>query len=96
MIQSFTVLSGIKPIKKYYRETCGNYATGVMNGYLLFAPKCKAVQYDYIRFNFQYELRDNSNNSIFLHNVEEERDLGIQFESSLKFNKHVLDVVNKT
>ena len=60
------------------------------------APKCKAVQYGYIRFNFQYEMRDDSNNSIFLPNVEEERDLGVRFESSLKFNKHVLDVVNKT
>ena len=41
-------------------------------------------------------MRDDSSNSTFLPNVDEERDLGVQFESSLKFNKQVFDVVNKT
>ena len=36
-------------------------------------------------------MRDDTNNSTFLPNVEDERDLGVRFESSLKFNKHVLD-----
>ena len=47
------------------------------------APKCKAVKYGYIRFNFQYEMRDFSNNSIFLPYVEEERDLVVRFERYL-------------
>lgn len=41
-------------------------------------------------------MRDNSNNRISLPDVEVEKDLGVKFESSLKFNKQVLDVVNRT
>ena len=40
--------------------------------------------------------RYSSNTIITLPSVEEEKDLGVKFESSLKFNKQVLDVVNRT
>ena len=59
-------------------------------------PKCKSIQFGYVKHAFQYEMRDSSNTIITLPSVEEEKDLGVKFESSLKFNKQVLDVVNRT
>ena len=41
-------------------------------------------------------MRDSSNTIITLSSVEEEKDLGVKFESCLKFNKQMLDVVNRT
>ena len=60
-------------------------------------PKCKCVQFGYVRHTFNYAMRDsNSNTTMDLPIVDEERDLGIVFQSNLKFNKHVVNIVNRT
>ena len=58
-------------------------------------PKCKAIQYGYIRYENVYQLRDQDNIVLDIPAAEEEKDLGITFEKSLKFDKHVLNVVNR-
>ncbi|MEW8545747.1 MAG: reverse transcriptase family protein [Candidatus Thiodiazotropha sp.] len=58
-------------------------------------PKCKAVQYGNIRLEHTYQMRDSSHEIIDIPTVSEEKDLGITFEKSLKFNKHVVNVVNR-
>ena len=59
-------------------------------------PKCKAIQYGYIRHETVYQMRDQNNVVFDIPSSEEEKDLGITFEKSLKFNKlHVLNVVNR-
>ena len=52
-------------------------------------PKCKAIQYGYIRYENVYQLRDQDNIVLDIPAAEEEKDLGITFEKSLKFDKHV-------
>ena len=42
-----------------------------------------------------YQLRDQDNIVLDIPAAEEENDLGITFEKSLKFDKHVLNVVNR-
>ena len=59
-------------------------------------PKCKALQYGYIRLEHTYQMRDSGNEIIDIPTESEEKDLGILFEKSLKFNKHVLNVVNRS
>ena len=57
--------------------------------------KCKTIQYGYVRYEIVYQLRDQNNEVFDIPSCEEEKDLGIIFEKSLKFNKHVLNVVNR-
>jgi len=59
-------------------------------------PKCKSVNYGLIKHEYQYSMRDSQNNNVDLPSCSEEKDLGIWFENSLKFNKHVQNVVNRT
>ena len=40
-------------------------------------------------------MRDLDNVVFDIPSSEEEKDLGVVFENSLKFNKHVLNVVNR-
>ena len=56
MTRSFTDLSGVKPIKKYYRETCGNYVIGVMNGYLLFLLQ-NVKQYNMVTYDLIFNMK---------------------------------------
>ena len=58
-------------------------------------PKRKAIQYGYVRYEIVYQLRDKNNDVFGIPLCEEKKDLGIIFEKSLKFNKHVLNVVNR-
>ena len=58
-------------------------------------PTCKALQYGYIRHEHTYQMRDSGNEIIDIPTASEEKDLGILLEKSLKFNKHVLNVVNR-
>lgn len=59
-------------------------------------PKCKVVQYGTNIIEFIYKMRDN--NTGLLKNlpcVEEEKDLGIKFSNTLKFDNHISMAVNK-
>ena len=58
--------------------------------------KCKTVQFGNVKHNCIYRMRDSKNTMIDLPIAEEEKDLGVTFEKSLKFNKHVMEVVNRT
>ena len=60
-------------------------------------PKCKAIQYGYVRFEKTYQMRDQDNVTFDIPSAEDEKDLGILFDKTLKFNKRdiVLNVVNR-
>ena len=58
-------------------------------------PKCKFLQYGHVRLEHTYQMRAARNEIIDIPSATEEKDLGIIFEKSLKFNKHVLNVVNR-
>ena len=58
-------------------------------------PKCKVLQYGHVRLEHTYQMRAARNEIIDIPSATEEKDLGIIFEKSLKFNKHVLNVVNR-
>ena len=47
-------------------------------------PKCKAIQYGYVRYEIVYQLRDQNNDVFDIPSCEEEKDLGIIFDKSLK------------
>jgi len=57
--------------------------------------KCKVVSYGNKRHDFSYTLLDNTGNRHNLTNEEGEKDLGIKFNSSLKFDEHINLTVNK-
>ena len=64
----------------------------------IFVPKCKAIQYGYVRFEKKkqqqtYQMRDQDNVTFDIPSAEDEK--GILFDKTLKFNKHVLNVVNR-
>ena len=84
-------------IRRNYKEIFGGNATGVMNGCWEFSlPKCKVVQYGHVKHESKYTMKDISIIHTSLPVVAEKKDLGVKFEGSLKFNKQVLDVVNRT
>lgn len=58
-------------------------------------PKCKAMQIGNIKFPHTYSMTDKHGQVKDLPNVQEEKDLGITFQSNLKFNKHVSQIVNR-
>jgi len=57
--------------------------------------KCKTIQFGNVKYPANYHLLDSSNNSCDLPNDTQEKDLGIIFESTLKFDKHIESVVNR-
>lgn len=57
--------------------------------------KCKAVHYGYTYFDFNYQMKDSTGEVKDLPYDTEEKDLGIKFHSSLKFDSHISTVVNK-
>ena len=57
--------------------------------------KCKAVHYGNIQFEFDYQMKDNTGQVKDLPYDTEEKDLGIKFHNSLKFDSHISTVVNK-
>ena len=57
--------------------------------------KCKAVHYGYTQFDFNYQMKDSTVEAKDLPYDTEEKDLGIKFHSSLKFDSHISTVVNK-
>ncbi|MEW8547692.1 MAG: reverse transcriptase family protein, partial [Candidatus Thiodiazotropha sp.] len=59
-------------------------------------PKCKTIQFGNVKCNYTYQMEDSTNSLIDLPIEDEEKDLGVIFENSLKFNKQVMDVVNRT
>lgn len=59
-------------------------------------PKCKAMHLGYKRLSTTYEMTDHDNNVSRLPVCDEEKDLGITFQNNLKFDKQVLNVVNRT
>ena len=58
--------------------------------------KCKCVQYGLVKFDFNYQMRDNIGNISLLAKDTEEKDLGILFQDNLKFDKQILGSVGKT
>ena len=57
--------------------------------------KCKYVQYGLVKFDFDYQMRDNIGNISSLAKDTEEKDLGIIFQDNLKFDKQILSSVGK-
>lgn len=58
-------------------------------------PKCKVIQYGQVKYEYTYQMKNQQDEFINIPLEEEEKDLGITFEKTLKFNKHVLSVVNR-
>ena len=58
-------------------------------------PKCKAMSLGKVKHPFKYSMRDKDGNIQDLPSVEEEKDLGITFQSNLKFDRHINLTVNK-
>ena len=56
--------------------------------------KCKAVHC--ILLNTTYQMKDNDGQFKDLPIDTEEKDLGVKFHSSMKFESHISSVVNKT
>ena len=57
--------------------------------------KCKYVQYGLVKFDFNYQMRDNIGNISSLAKDTEEKDLGILFQDNLKLDKQILGSVCK-
>ena len=58
--------------------------------------KCKAIHYGNILFDTTYQMKDNDGLLKDLPVDTEEKDLGVKFHSSMKFESHISSVVNKT
>ena len=58
--------------------------------------KCKVVQYGNVQKHFEYKLIDKDGNLETLQNDTTEKDLGIWFQSNLKFDDHIIYVVNRS
>ncbi|CAG2186826.1 unnamed protein product [Mytilus edulis] len=60
------------------------------------AAKCKVLHINPDNdLQYRYTMLDESGNFIALSTVNEEKDLGVTFESNLKFEKHISDIYNK-
>lgn len=59
------------------------------------ASKCKVLHMGYKNENQRYTMIDKDENYVALTSVQDEKDLGVTFESSLKFEKHITNCVNK-
>ena len=63
-----------------------------------FVPGCFVrlpVQYGLVKFDFNYQMRDNIGNTSSLAKYTEEKDLGILFQDNLKFDKQILGSIGK-
>ena len=58
--------------------------------------KCKVVQYGNVQKHFEYKLIDKDGNLETLQKDTTEKDLGIWFQSNLKFDDHIIYVVNRS
>ena len=58
--------------------------------------KCKVVQYGNVQKHFEYKLIDKDGNLETLQKDTTEKDLGIWFQSNLKFDDHIINVVNRS
>ncbi|CAG2249633.1 unnamed protein product [Mytilus edulis] len=60
------------------------------------AAKCKVLHINPDNdLQYRYTMLDESGNFICIITVNEEKDLGVTFESNLKFEKHISDIYNK-
>ena len=57
--------------------------------------KCKTEHYENTQFDTTYQMKDNTGQLKDLPFDTEEKDLGIKFHSSMKFDSHISTVVNK-
>ena len=57
--------------------------------------KCKIVSYGNFEFEYEYYMIDNQNKYHKLSNEDSECDLGVLFESNLKFYEHIDNTINK-
>jgi hypothetical protein len=54
------------------------------------AAKCKVLHFNPdINNHYCYTMLDSSDNYVALDEVDEEKDLGVTFQSNLKFDKHI-------
>ena len=51
--------------------------------------KCKLVQYGNVRYDFEYKLKDKDGRLQVLPKDTKEKDLGIWFQNTLKFEEHI-------
>ena len=54
-----------------------------------YSDKCKAVQYGKHSFNSQYEMTNSDGTTTIIQTAESEKDLGVNFTVTLKFDEHV-------
>ena len=57
--------------------------------------KCKLVQYGNVKYDFEYKLEDKNGNLQALSKDTKEKDLGIWFQNTLKFDEHINYIVNR-
>ena len=48
-----------------------------------------------INNHYRYTMLDSSDNYVALDEVDEEKDLGVTFQSNLKFDKHISSIIAK-
>ena len=82
--KSQALVSGKKNIPRYY-----------IYG-IFFLPETSAKYMYPLHFNpdinnhYRYTMLDSSDNYVALDEVDEEKDLGVTFQSNLKFDKHII------
>ena len=60
------------------------------------AAKCKVLHFNPdINNHYRYTMLDSSDNYVALDEVDEEKDLGVTFQSNLKFDKHISSIIAK-
>jgi hypothetical protein len=59
------------------------------------ASKCKVMHFGQNNDTLRYTMLDNTDNYVQVTSISEEKDLGVTFEPSLKFDIHINNCVNK-
>jgi hypothetical protein len=60
------------------------------------AAKCKVLHFNPdINNHYRYTMLDSSDYYVALDEVDEEKDLGVTFQSNLKFDKHISSIIAK-
>ena len=57
--------------------------------------KCKVLHLGINNPKHKYSIKSGTNNEVLLQEVEEEKDLGIKFDSQLNFKQHIAECVSK-
>ena len=57
--------------------------------------KCKVLHLGKNNPKHKYSIKSGTNNEVLLQEVEEEKDLGIKFDSQLNFKQHIAECVSK-